>query len=294
MGYIVIGLIKLFGFIPFQQAQKFGQWLGKQAYKRPTNMRRIAQINIGLCFPELSAVEQDKLVQAALVETAKSGAEMGVMWGAGPDKGRNLVRKVHNLEALTDALNSGKGVLLSAPHLGNWEVMNHVATMYATVTALYKPAKNKVLDRWMRESRQKTGGLLVPASREGIKAMFVALEKGQLAGILPDQEPKERSGVVAPFMGVDTLTPKLPHELLIKTGARAVFGFAKRLPNAEGFEVYFFTPDDDIYSEDVQVSAASMNRVIEKMVRLAPEQYQWTYKRFRRGPMGNPYQKKKD
>ncbi|MFY9178286.1 MAG: hypothetical protein WAO12_00725, partial [Venatoribacter sp.] len=95
MGYIVIGLIKLFGFIPFQQAQKFGQWLGKQAYKRPTNMRRIAQINIGLCFPELSAVEQDKLVQAALVETAKSGAEMGVMWGAGPDKGRNLVRKVH-------------------------------------------------------------------------------------------------------------------------------------------------------------------------------------------------------
>src|SRR5690606_32113673 len=103
-----------------------------------------------------------------------------------------------------------------------------------------------------------------------------------------------RSGVVAPFMGVDALTPKLPHELLIKTGARAVFGFAKRLPNAEGFEVYFFTPDDDIYSDDVQVSAASMNRVIEKMVRLAPEQYHWTYKRVRRGPMANPYHKKKD
>ena len=291
MGYLFIGLIKLFGFIPFATAQNFGRWIGRMAYKRSSKMRKVAEINIAMCYPQLSAAEQDALVQEALCETGMSGAEMGVMWGAGPDKGRNLVRKIHNLEALTDAIHSGKGVLLSAPHLGNWEVMNHIATMHATVTALYKPTKNKVLDAWMRESRQKTGGLLVPTNRDGIAKMFEALEKGQLAGILPDQEPKRERGVFAPFLGVDTLTPKLPHELLIKTGARAVFGFAKRLPNAEGFEVYFFAADDDIYDADPAVSAAAMNRTIEKMVAIAPEQYQWTYKRFRRRPNdgANPY-----
>lgn len=291
MGYLYIGLIKLFGLIPFTAAQRIGRWIGQKLAKNAKGMRKVAQINVALCYPNLSAQEQAKLVEDSIRETAMSGIEMGVMWGADPDKGRSLVRKVHNLACLTDAVKSGKGVLLSAPHLGNWEVMNHIATLHATVTAMYKPAKNAVLDQWMRESRQKTGGLLVPASREGVKAMFAALEAGHLAGILPDQEPKERSGVFAPFMGVETLTPKLPHELLQKTGAVAVFGFAKRLPNAEGFEVYFFEPDEDIYSEDLRTSATAMNRVIERMIAIAPEQYQWTYKRFRRRPEGapNPY-----
>lgn len=291
MGYLYIGLIKLFGLIPFKTAQRFGAWIGKQAMKRPTRMREVAKTNIAMVYPQLSAQEQEELLRNSLQETGMSGAEMGAMWGADPDKGRSLVRKVHNLEVLTDAIASGRGVLLSAPHLGNWEVMNHIATMHATVTAMYKPSKNKVLDRWMRESRQKTGGLLVPTTRAGVKAMFLALEEGKLAGILPDQEPKERSGVFAPFMGVEALTPKLPHELLKKTGALAVFGFAKRLPNAEGFEVYFFAGDDDIYSDDLRTSATSMNRTIEKMIAIAPEQYQWTYKRFKRRPDGgvNPY-----
>lgn len=293
MGYFAIGLIKLLGLVPFTWAQRFGGWIGKQAMKRPTRLREVAKINIALTYPDLSAEEQDQLVRESLIETGKSGAEMGAMWGAGPEKGRNLVRKIHNLEYFTDAIATKRGVLFCVPHLGNWEVLNHIATMHASVTALYRPAKNKVLDDWMRESRQKTGGLLVPTTSAGIKAMFQALENGHVAGILPDQEPKRRSGVFAPFMGVDTLTPKLPHDLLMKSKALAVFGFAKRLPNAEGFEVYFFQPDEEIYSEDLVSSAAAMNRTIERMISIAPAQYQWTYKRFRRRPNEgeNPYKK---
>lgn len=288
MGYLAIGLLKLLGLVPFTWSQKFGAWIGKQAMKRPTRLREVARINIALTYPHLSKEEQEQLVYDSLLETGKSGSEMGAMWGAGPEKGRNLVRKIHNLEYFTDAIASKRGVLFCVPHLGNWEVLNHIATMYGTVTALYRPAKNKVLDKWMCESRQKTGGLLVPTTSAGIKQMFEALENGNVAGILPDQEPKPERGVFAPFMGVETLTPKLPHQLITEYNALVVFGFAKRLPNAEGFEVYFFQPEDDIYSEDLETSAAAMNRTIEKMVAIAPAQYQWTYKRFRRRPNNEP------
>ena len=186
MGYFAIGLIKLLGLVPFTWAQRFGGWIGKQAMKRPTRLREVAKINIALTYPDLSAEEQDQLVRESLIETGKSGAEMGAMWGAGPEKGRNLVRKIHNLEYFTDAIATKRGVLFCVPHLGNWEVLNHIATMHASVTALYRPAKNKVLDDWMRESRQKTGGLLVPTTSAGIKAMFQALENGHVAGILPE------------------------------------------------------------------------------------------------------------
>lgn len=295
LGYLAIAFIKLLGLIPFRAAQRFGGWLGNQLYKRNGKMVQAARINIRMTLPELTAEQQEHLVRESLRESAKSIVEMGVMWGASPEKGRSLVRKVHNLEYFTDAIKAGKGLVFMVPHLGNWEVLNHFATLHTGVTAMYRPAKNKVLDTWMRESRQKTGGYLVPTSRAGVAELFRALQEGKLAGLLPDQEPKRPSGVFVPFMGVETLTPKLPHELIARTGAAAVFGFAKRLPNAEGFEVYFVKPEDEIYSDDVHISTAALNRAIETCVRMCPEQYQWTYKRFRRRPdeNENPYKKVK-
>lgn len=43
---------------------------------------------------------------------------------------------------------------------------------------------------------------------------------------------------------------------------------------------------EDLYSEDIQTSLAALNRGVEAIVALAPEQYQWEYKRFRDRPPG--------
>jgi KDO2-lipid IV(A) lauroyltransferase len=43
---------------------------------------------------------------------------------------------------------------------------------------------------------------------------------------------------------------------------------------------------EDLYSEDIQTSLAALNRGVEAIVALAPEQYQWEYKRFRDRPAG--------
>ncbi|MEZ5504873.1 MAG: hypothetical protein R3F38_02350 [Gammaproteobacteria bacterium] len=42
-----------------------------------------------------------------------------------------------------------------------------------------------------------------------------------------------------------------------------------------------------IYDADESVSAAAMNRTIEALIRMAPEQYQWEYKRFNKRPDKN-------
>lgn len=290
LGYLMVGLIRLMGLVPLGLAQRFGNWLGDRMMKRRTRTREVARLNIAMTYPHLSAAEQQQLVHQTLRESGKAGAEMGVMWGAGPEKGRSLVRTIHQQAVFTDAIASGRGVLLCVPHLGNWEVLNHVATQFAALTAMYSPAKNAVLDRWMLDSREKTGGHLVPTSAKGVRALLQTLKQGGVAGILPDQEPDLKGGVFAPFMGVTTLTPKLPVELLKKTGAVAVFAFAERLPDAAGFDVHFIEPDAGIYSDDSETAAAAMNRTIERCVAVCPAQYQWTYKRFRKQPDGvNPY-----
>src|SRR5690606_29138416 len=95
------------------------------------------------------------------------------------------------------------------------------------------------------------------------------------------QEPKRQGGVFAPFLGVETLTPKVPQDLLRKTGAGPIFAFAERLPDGQGVEERFLQASYDLYSDVARTSATAMNEAIERCVAVCPAQYQWTYKRFK-------------
>jgi KDO2-lipid IV(A) lauroyltransferase len=53
-----------------------------------------------------------------------------------------------------------------------------------------------------------------------------------------------------------------------------------------GWELHFLPVGEDLYSEDIQTSLAALNRGVEAIAALAPEQYQWEYKRFRDRPPG--------
>lgn len=285
-GYLVIGVIRLLSLMPLGLAQKGGRLLGGMLWRRRTRSREVARVNIRRCFPQLSAAEQEQMVHDTLLQNGMVAAEMGAMWGYSPQRCLKLIRHVHNQDVLDNALADERGLLVLAPHLGNWELLNAYLTSRAELTAMYRPAKNAVFDRWMLSRRQATGGIMVPTTSAGVKTLFSTLRKGGMVGVLPDQEPKERSGIFAPFMGVTALTPKMPQELLARTGARAVFAFCKRLPDGKGFDVYFLTPDEAIYADDREVAAAAMNRGVEACVEHCPEQYQWTYKRFKRQPGG--------
>jgi KDO2-lipid IV(A) lauroyltransferase len=70
--------------------------------------------------------------------------------------------------------------------------------------------------------------------------------------------------------------------LIQKTGCRVIFGYEERLADAGGFKTHFVEPDAGVYSDDLDVHLAAMNRTLESCVRQNLEQYQWSYKRFKR------------
>ena len=286
LGYLTIGLIRLLGLVPLGAAHKVGQFIGFMLRIRRTRSREVAKVNLALCYPQKTGEEQAQLVRETLAENGKIAAEMGPMWGYEPSRTLGLVRHVYGEDVLDAAIAQPRGLILLAPHLGNWEIINNYISTKCPITIMYRPAKVPVFNNWMVSRRENVGCKLVPTTRAGVKALFDVLHQGGMIGFLPDQEPKEKSGVFAPFMGVETLTPKLPHEMLQKTGAMAIYGFAKRLPDAEGFDLYFLPATDDLYDGDARVSATSMNRSIEECIGYCPAQYQWTYKRFKRRPHG--------
>lgn len=292
LGYLAIGLIKLLGMIPFATAQKIGGRIGWLGMQRRSRTREVARVNLRLVFPDKSEAEREQLLSETLIENGKTLGETGPMWGYESAVGASLIRKVHGEELFDELMATEGGKILLAPHLGNWEIINnYVAQKQSAITIMYRPAKSPQFNEWMVSRREAVGCKLVPTTRAGVMELFSTLKRGELVGFLPDQEPRAKSGVFAPFMGWPTLTPKLPHEMIKKTGAKALYAFAKRLPDAEGFELYFIKPDEDLYAEQAEISAASMNRGIGECIAICPAQYQWTYKRFKRQPEGlpNPY-----
>ena len=139
----------------------------------------------------------------------------------------------------------------------------------------------------MRRARQRFGAQLLPADPRGMRALYQALERGELVGILPDQVPAQRAGsVFAPFFGIPTATMVLLPRLALKSGAAVMFAYAERLAQGGQYDLHFVTTPEDIGRDGVEPAATMMNRMVEQCARALPEQYQWIYKRFRVRPPG--------
>tara|TARA_A100001037_G_scaffold297841_2_gene320466 strand:- start:985 stop:1761 length:777 start_codon:yes stop_codon:yes gene_type:complete len=242
----------------------------------------ITETNVGLCFPHYTPEQRKQLAQESLAETACLLGELGIIsrW----PESRRLAITPDRIPILEEALESKRGVLILAPHFGNWEFLGLYLGQLGLM-ALYNQPTNKFLERALLKIREHSSVRLEPLTFAGLRTARTHLGKGGCLGMLPDQVPRRAAGVYAPFFGIDSLTMTLAHRLIQSTNPIVLIGIAKRVPS--GFELRFSKPEDGLYSASATLSAESMNRSIEELILVDPAQYQWEYKRFRRQPQGS-------
>ncbi|WP_293268405.1 lysophospholipid acyltransferase family protein [Neptunomonas sp.] len=291
---IAITILWLMSLLPLKWAQSIGVFIGNRLSKKnESTLYKITKINLELCFPELSPDQINSLSSASLLETGKTFSEMGMSWLWSPGRTLKTIKHISNASLVEESLSFGKGVILLAPHLGNWEILNLYVSKRYTFTAMYRPPKMKLMDSFIKKVRARLGTKLAPADASGVRTIMKALKRGEMIGILPDQEPAT-GGEFSPFFGNNAYSMKLLPQLVKQTGAKVICGYAERLSNGEGFNLHFIEADPDIYSKDLSIAIAGMNKSVERCVRALPEQYQWEYKRFNHQPEGvlSPYQKR--
>ncbi len=279
-------LFRMFAALPLPIAHALGAVLGLLLFAIPNRRRRIADANLRLCFPTLGAAERRRLLQQSLVETGKAFTEVAALWTRGEKRLRRLLHRVSGEDKLRELMKQGKGVIIAAPHLGAWELVGLYCSLNYPMTSLYRPPPMTEMAGIMRHGRERFGARLVPTDAAGVRALYKALERGEMIGILPDQVPASESGVFAPFFGVPAATMVLLSRLSIKTGAPVVFAFAERLPFGRGYHLHFLPAPAAINEGDIESSATTVNAMVERSVRMAPTQYHWIYKRFRVRPAG--------
>lgn len=262
---------------------------GSLLYLIPNRARDTTIKNLSACFPDLGKEELSLLSRRSLINTASTALEMGKSWMLPLQSTHALIAESEGLEQFQAAAKEDNGIILLAPHLGNWEIFGITVCKDIESTFLYQPPKLAALDTLLKRTRSRGGIKLAPTDRKGVAIVVKALQKGELVGALPDQVPNDEGGEFAEFFGEAALTMTLVSRLAAKSKARVFCGFAQRLPASKGFKLYIREADQQIYDEDLSTSVRGLNKTVEACVLMAVEQYQWEYKRFRRRPDGEKF-----
>ncbi len=283
-GPVIKLFIRAFAGLPLPMAHRLGAALGGVFYAFNGKLRQVTEINLRFCFPALTNKQRDALCRVSLREAGKGMAEVGLLWQGTRERVFACVQTVHGAEIMREAVAAGRGVLVIAPHLGAWELVGlHVSNQFP-MTSMYRPPRVPELNTLMRTSRERFGARLVPTDTSGVRAQLVALKNGEVVGVLPDQDPGENNSNFAPFFGVPANTATLVPRLLNKTGCQGVFVFAVRLPQGRGFDLHFEPMPEDANHADLAVALTAINDKVEQIARRFPEQYLWSYERFRVRP----------
>lgn len=287
--------LKLLSWLQLPWARAVGAGLGRLCWWTRRRMARTTLRNLALCFPELSQAARNDLARRSLIETFRTICEAGAIWLWPTERTLGLIRNVEGLPLLQDAYRRGRGIVLLAPHLGNWELLGlYLNTCGCGQTSqLYQAPEDPGLAELIYRARSRAGAHMVATDKKGVADLLQALRRGELVGILPDQVPPDSGGEFAGFFKVPALTMTLACRLVQKTGAAVVVAYARRIVGGSmpGFSIIIRAPDAQIYAEHMPAALQALNDSVEALVREAPEQYQWEYKRFKRQPAGRerPY-----
>ena len=254
--------------------------LGDLAWVLVPRARRVARRNLEIAFPEYTAVQRRRLLRAHFHALGEALLELGPLWLWPLPRALGLIREIKGAEAVDAALATGKGVVLFTAHLGSWEAAVQYIGQRWPVTVLYMAIRNPLINDRLVAGRSRSGARLV-AKEGGIRPLLQALQRGEIVGILPDQNVDPREGVFAPFFGRPACTTPLLGRLADRRQS-AVFGlFAYRLEGGAGFRLEILPMPEGFPSGDPEADATAMNAVLESAIRQAPAQYWWVHRRYK-------------
>jgi len=290
---LLVFAASLLGRLPWRWLYRLGD--GVAALWRRTDAResRVARRNLELAFPQLSPGEREALHRRILRTTARQALETLKLWTRPPPANLALLRELHGAGHYDAALASGRGVIVAAPHFGNWELLNQYLASRGPIAVVYRPPESAAGDEFLQLVRGVDNVQQVRAEGPAVRQLWKVLKDGGAVGILPDQQPKAGDGEFAPFFGVQALTMTLLSRLAERTGAVLLLAWCERLGEGPGFALHFEPAPAAMADADPKLAVAALNAEVERIAARDPSQYQWTYKRYTLRPDGsgqpNPY-----
>ena len=273
--------------LPLWFVSSLGRMTGEILNIIPNRHKNITLTNLKLAFPSFSDIEINNLCKKSLVETSKTLFEAGYVWVTLPAKTLPKSIEVDGFKNVLSSINKGDGVILFTPHQANIEIILNFLGNKIDCLVPFSKAKNKYLNNFVEAARKKMGVDMTDANMSGVKNLLNHLRSGNVVAIASDQVPILSGGEMSEFFGQECLSMSLVSKLSNKTNAKIHSMVCIRKDNGKGFKIVF-SPELEM-PNTIKLGVDTMNKELEKCIMLAPEQYAWEYKKFRRAGIKNLY-----
>ena len=273
-------------YLPFRWQIAIGKRLGRLLKFVLRKSSHTALRNIEVCFPELTDAERGRLRDRNFESLGISIAEMGLAWYAPLKRLRELIH-VEGRENLEKALEEGNGVILYVAHFTCLELgVSILEEISPRCSAMYTPQANGLVDVIIRRGRSRVVKEFIP--KDSVRTLIRSLRNNSTVIYVPDHAYAGRNSELLPFFGEPAVTTTATSNLAKLSGAAVLAYFFRRLPDDSGYIVNIAPPLPNFPSDDPIEDTRRMVAQLEDYIRLAPEQYLWTYRKFKGRPASCP------
>ena len=287
LSWLGVGLLWLIVQLPYPLLYRLGCGTGRLALRFMKRRARIAWRNLELCFPEMSDAERHALVVKNFESVGMGLIETGMAW-FWPDRRIARWTRASGVDQVRLVQAQKRGVLLIGIHFLTLEMGARMFGMHASPgIGVYRPNDNPVIDLVQTRGRMRSNKDML--DRKDLKGMIRALKNGEVIWYAPDHDYGRKGSVFVQLFNVaQAATTSGTYTLARMSGACIVPFVPRRLPDGKGYEVAILDAECSPPLEDAESTAAWMNKVVEKCILMAPEQYMWLHRRFKTRPEGVP------
>lgn len=271
------------GSLGFRRASALGARLGALGY-RPLGIRRaVVERQISAAFPEWDEPRVAATAREAYENLGRTTIETAALSRYGREAIVDLFDEPHEWHVVERAMAKGRGVILVAGHLGNWELAgSYLAARGTNIEAVARQMENPLFDGYLTRTRSRIGMRII-YDGDAVRRVPRVLRNNGVVAFLVDQGAAGLASTWVPFFGRYAKTPRGPAVFALRLQSPVIFVAPLRKPDGRFVMEFEEVPvrDTGDRNADVDRIVADYTAALERWVRRAPGQYFWHHRRWK-------------
>ena len=242
--------------------------------------KNISQNNLSKVFPKLSRLELEEIIKSMWINYGKIFAEYPFIKNYRSSKKFDSRITIENQKYLDEIKNDKKPVIFISGHFNNFELMAMcIENSGIDLAAVYRPLNNIFLNPLLERLRKKhICKKQIKKGISGTKELLRNFKNGSSIALMIDQRVSQ--GIKSDLFNTSALTTTIPAQFSKKFNAKVVPVYINRT-KTDSFNFKIYKPLIFKSNETIPSITLQLNKILEKMILINPDQWIWTHNRWK-------------
>lgn len=294
--WCLILLLFIFSYCPIRLRDRFAAFVADLIYSKKflDKRKKIAFINLSLCFPDYSEQDKETLMRKNIRAVAQISLSLGELFFRSQKhilSRANIIGEQH----IIDAEAQGKSIIFLGPHCYGLDFggVSGINARGYSLSSMFNDYNNPIFDWFVTSYRTRFSNAMGKGAlyhrSEGLKPAIKSLRDKVHFYYLPDEDHGRDESVFTDFFGTQKATLPIIGRLSKLGRATIIPFYTSYNEQTAKYDIIFHAPLTNIPTGDALKDTQIMNKAIENLILEDPSQYMWSLKLLKTRP--DPSQK---